>query len=1025
MESPQHYTLEELLAEAGWARRLAVHLVRDADGADDLLQETWRRALERAPRSDGRSSPRSWIATVLRNLASNWRRDRELRQFHESRALPPDAPHSSGERKLDDVETQLKLQRALADAVLALREPYRTAITLRYLHGLDLREIARRENASYEAVRQRISRGLALLRSELESTRRDDGSSLREFLSAFAVASAKPAWIPALLRKALLVTTKTKLIAAAVAIALLGGAFVWRELRSSAASVERVDAKSTALASNARNALVATAPKPSDSRANVANDAPLATETAATNESLSASIVARIVDEDGAPVDAKVELTSEGGPIELKRTETPPGELRCAATFETTQALARVSLKFDAAGFQTLWRAMALHPKDALDLGAIVLARGAVIRGRVLDADGNALSNARVVWTLANRLDREAARVVGPGEGDNWRRTEHDGSFCLDRIAPGDVRVWAQAIGTRYAFTEPLTASAERPIEGVEIRVEPFARDEAFEILVRRPDGDPFPNAPIQFAQEMPRDSGVYHTSQHRSADESGRAFLGVYDPRSTFEFFASDPSGRLGPAERSHVSVGTTPIELRLTERIPVRLRVFDELGRPVEQFAVSLREPGVNRRELGPDIALALHAGGELELAMPQLACIVDVDAPGFEFASLESIDASKSAKPLEARLLRLAGIRGRVLFEGAPLANATVGLRAAVPEHEVLTRAAVRCRCQPLPTASEKTDSNGEFTLRVRDAAKYFLRADREGLASAELGPLAIEPRVGAENLTLELTRGGSIQGNLLVPEGERASGVAIVASRGDGELHVARVGDDASFRFDELTPGSWLVERVTSDEDLFGWHINTIEYGPIPPPMRWSCEVREGEVTRFDIDQRHDDRQHVHGHLKVSGANLGEWSASLMTDNPTKSSGSVAVGADGEFECAASERGDQHLQLECAPNQLGAIVIAQRLGEFTGTFEWRFELRLGRVRIRNASAVVPGEPMRSILWKNADGVSIQAVGDRLDEHVFEFGAAPVGACRLMTYKSGAEVELARFEVKEGETTDVEMP
>jgi DNA-directed RNA polymerase specialized sigma24 family protein len=44
--------VERLLAQSGWARRLARRLVQDQDQAEDVLQETWVAALERPPAED-------------------------------------------------------------------------------------------------------------------------------------------------------------------------------------------------------------------------------------------------------------------------------------------------------------------------------------------------------------------------------------------------------------------------------------------------------------------------------------------------------------------------------------------------------------------------------------------------------------------------------------------------------------------------------------------------------------------------------------------------------------------------------------------------------------------------------------------------------------------------------------------------------------------------------------------------------------------------------------------------------------
>src|SRR5688500_16823602 len=73
-------TIEELLQQAPWLRRLAAKLVA-GDAADDLVQETWLAALMHPP---GRGGPvRPWLARVAHNLAQNLRRGERRRSEHE------------------------------------------------------------------------------------------------------------------------------------------------------------------------------------------------------------------------------------------------------------------------------------------------------------------------------------------------------------------------------------------------------------------------------------------------------------------------------------------------------------------------------------------------------------------------------------------------------------------------------------------------------------------------------------------------------------------------------------------------------------------------------------------------------------------------------------------------------------------------------------------------------------------------------------------------------------------------------
>lgn len=166
---------EELLAQASWLRRLAQSLVAGEDAAEDLVQETWLAALRRPPRA---GPARPWLARVARRLASNLRRAEGRRREHEAGASRPETAHE----RSSPVE-ELEAQRLLADCVLRLEEPLRSAIVLHYLRGHDSNEIGRIQGAPAGTVRWRLKRALELLRADLDRRSGGDG---RQWCSALA-----------------------------------------------------------------------------------------------------------------------------------------------------------------------------------------------------------------------------------------------------------------------------------------------------------------------------------------------------------------------------------------------------------------------------------------------------------------------------------------------------------------------------------------------------------------------------------------------------------------------------------------------------------------------------------------------------------------------------------------------------------------------------------------------------------------------------------------------------------------------
>jgi RNA polymerase sigma-70 factor (ECF subfamily) len=148
---------DELLAHGAFLRALARGLLR-GEGAEDVVQEAYARALERRPRQ-----PRAWLGRVVRNLALTSRIGSGRRARRERAAARAEAEPAAA-----DAVARLEIQRLVVDAVLALREPYRSTVVQRYFEGLKTKEIARRTGVPYETVRTRLGRALAELRKELD-----------------------------------------------------------------------------------------------------------------------------------------------------------------------------------------------------------------------------------------------------------------------------------------------------------------------------------------------------------------------------------------------------------------------------------------------------------------------------------------------------------------------------------------------------------------------------------------------------------------------------------------------------------------------------------------------------------------------------------------------------------------------------------------------------------------------------------------------------------------------------------------
>jgi len=148
--------------------RYARTLTRDPDLAEDLVQDTLARALERADTFRGEASPATWLHRILHSVAvDRFRRARETPVADIGSTV--EARWRDGSYTVDAETIALRaLDRAeLRDALLHLPVDYRSAVLLHDSEGLTAAEIAGVHDVSIAAAKQRIRRGRMMLVSEL------------------------------------------------------------------------------------------------------------------------------------------------------------------------------------------------------------------------------------------------------------------------------------------------------------------------------------------------------------------------------------------------------------------------------------------------------------------------------------------------------------------------------------------------------------------------------------------------------------------------------------------------------------------------------------------------------------------------------------------------------------------------------------------------------------------------------------------------------------------------------------------
>ncbi|HET7225304.1 MAG TPA: sigma-70 family RNA polymerase sigma factor [Candidatus Eisenbacteria bacterium] len=153
---------------------LALRMVRVAEDAEDLTQETFVRMFRALERYDPARPFGAWLHTITARLAIDHIRRRRMRP------LPLQAHDAdTGEERTIDIEdlgpgpdvlaVHAEEERAARDLIDTLPAHYRVVVAMRHQQDLSYEEIAEALHLPLGTVKARIHRARALLKERLEA----------------------------------------------------------------------------------------------------------------------------------------------------------------------------------------------------------------------------------------------------------------------------------------------------------------------------------------------------------------------------------------------------------------------------------------------------------------------------------------------------------------------------------------------------------------------------------------------------------------------------------------------------------------------------------------------------------------------------------------------------------------------------------------------------------------------------------------------------------------------------------------
>ena len=447
MNRPSPTDPSRLLSQERWLRGLARSIARDANEADELVQETWLAAL-RARLAPGASSgaphggsPRAFLAGVLRRRAlQRWRSERRRRDRERDVEPRECAPPVSAALE------RLELGRELARLVVELEEPLRGAIVLRYVEELPVEAIAERLGVPAKTIEARLARGRARLRARW--TRRFPGQASGLLGSLIG---APPSQAPPLTEALALVSPavwatrlgvlmlNTKLVLS-VLLLVGAGALAWLAVgrdRPGGPSGPRTAAPEVTRAAPPIEGLdvelaVAESTGPERSAAAPAREDPFVPDAEPRPDPPGGRLRGHLIDPDQRPLPgATLRFVASSGAA-VATTSLAGG----AFELEVPREPGRVSSADD--GLEDLFE-LRVRPGHAGEL-LLVSAPHRPLAGRVVDGSGRPLPGVPVALELPEAF---SARFDAVLDATNWKtwatHTDDQGSFALERvpIVPG------------------------------------------------------------------------------------------------------------------------------------------------------------------------------------------------------------------------------------------------------------------------------------------------------------------------------------------------------------------------------------------------------------------------------------------------------------------------------------------------------------------------------------------------------------------------------------------------------------
>ncbi|MEZ6036027.1 MAG: sigma-70 family RNA polymerase sigma factor [Planctomycetota bacterium] len=826
---------------------VAMHLCRDAQTAEDLVQTVFLQAMRDASSYDPARPVLPWLLKMLEHRAAD-RRDRAFVRRERGGIDLSQTVGGAADPAREAAGRELREQ--FAAALDALPPSHREVVTLRLVHGLRAVDIAHAQGTSPATIRTRLRRGLAQLREALPRGVATSG--------LLAVLSAE--WLRARdalpeIRRLLLAKATPPTVAMATGATLTGSLLKWASMLAVAALVLTLAAQQllqgdvVTPVQAGRDAAVATADL--GARADApAGDAPAERQAVTANTSATDSLDDAITRMRGRLVSKPTSTPLAGAEVRLHfwaRRSAPPPVPWVAPEPVRTDADGRFELAFvppDDRGFELQFAAEG-HVEDGLGfdslrqaievpLGEIALEPGTDVRIRVL-ADGKPLAGVEVALSRA---------AIDPDEAPDYTQADTD-AVGVAHFGVCGAGEWRYHIRTQWAGPTTGSVSVALSPGGVErlVELQRPADDRSLSGLVVDERGVPVGGVPLKL--QRPGHPGWRPTT----TDDDGSFFYALPLPADP-----NPPQQLLLAPERTDLELLDDGGEVRFGQhgvRIVVRrhpsatarVEVVDAAtGAPIEHFGVRcIPDPWahVGQSVSLAELAIERHADGVATFSDLRPAPY-RVTVRGPEPYAMRS-DLQLDVRPGAAATLRVELSPTELLSVhvvdrdgGAPLADVDVRLACVAPpealdeidEHDLQQLFELACRggwsshhnVRILDHA--RSDADGNVRLRVTTATPHLLLVAQARHCRDEWLHDVTPPPAG-QPLTVQVSRAARLHGTL--------GPTSFVTRFGPSPEQLAEAAEEERFqlhdpeRFVDDRP-SIVLRTIGDDETRYETHVD---------------------------------------------------------------------------------------------------------------------------------------------------------------------------------------------------------